>query len=191
MFKGLVLTFCTTIIGCPFQTTPGDVNKKQVYTQQEIIETMIPILKSEGKIFKKFKKIYAREAKDGEEIQTVTADGLETTNTAKAGDFIIKNQTDSGEMYIIGAEKFHARYDFLTDAEDGFFEYTAKGKVMGVEMNDDLLKRLNLSDVFYLIAPWGEEMVIKKDDFLVSPLDYSEVYRIAQKEFFETYKPDE
>jgi len=30
-------------------------------------------------------------------------------------------------------------------------------------------------------------MVVKKGDFLVSPLDYSEVYRIAKKEFFETY----
>ena len=32
-------------------------------------------------------------------------------------------------------------------------------------------------------------MIVKKDDFLVSPLDYSEIYRIANKEFFETYKP--
>ena len=43
-----------------------------------------------------------------------------------------------------------------------FLNIQQKGKVMGVEMNDDLLKRLNLSDVFYLIAPWGEEMVVKK-----------------------------
>ena len=34
-------------------------------------------------------------------------------------------------------------------------------------------------------------MIVKKGDFLVSPLDYSEVYRIANKEFFETYKQKE
>ena len=31
-------------------------------------------------------------------------------------------------------------------------------------------------------------MTVKKGDLLVSPLDYSEVYRIANKEFYETYK---
>ena len=31
-------------------------------------------------------------------------------------------------------------------------------------------------------------MIVKKDDYLVSPMEYNEVYRIANKEFFETYK---
>jgi len=162
-----------------------------VYTQKEIIETMVPILKSEGKIYKKFKKVYAKEVFTGEEIQTITSDGLETTNIAKSGDFIIKNQTDAEEMYIIGAEKFHARYDFLTEGEDGFSEYAAKGKVVAIVMNDNLLKQLEIGEECYFIAAWGEEMVVKKDDYLACPLDYSEVYRIAKKEFFETYKPDE
>ena len=38
------------------------------------------------------------------------------------------------------------------------------------------------------MANWGEKMVVRKNDYLVSPLDNSEVYRIARKEFFETYK---
>jgi hypothetical protein len=162
-----------------------------VYTQKEIIETMLPILQSEGKVFKKFRNVFAREAREGEEIQTITGDGLETTNTAKAGDFIIKNQTDAEEMYIIGAEKFHARYDFLKEGPDGFSVYSAKGKVLGIKVNEELLKQLNLPDEFYLIAPWGEKMIVKSSDYLVSPLDYSEVYRIARKEFFETYQLEE
>ena len=38
------------------------------------------------------------------------------------------------------------------------------------------------------MAPWGEKMIVKVGDYLVSPLNYSEVYRIAEKEFFETYR---
>ncbi len=191
MYKFLIPFLIITLIGCTSQTSQSNTNNRQVYTQKEIIETMVPILKSEGKVYKKFKKIYAREAQGVENIQTVTDDGLETTNTAKAGDFIVTNQTDAGEMYVIGARKFHDRYELLEDKGDGVSVYSAKGKVMGIEMNEDLLKQLNLSNEFYLVAPWDEEMVVKKDDYLVSPLDYSEVYRIARKEFFETYQLDE
>ena len=186
-----ILILFATLIGCNNSTPTDNSNKRQVYTQNEIIETMVPLLKSQGMHYKKFKKIYAKEALEGEEIQTITGDGLETTNKAEAGDFIVKNQTEASEMYIVPAKKFHDRYDFLEDAEDGFSVYAPKGKIVGVEMNETILEQLKLSDEFYLIAPWGEEMVVKKDDYLVSPLDYSEVYRIARKEFFETYKPDE
>ena len=41
---------------------------------------------------------------------------------------------------------------------------------------------------FYIITSWNEKMIVKKDDYLVSPMEYNEVYRIANKEFFETYK---
>lgn len=190
MVQRLVLILFTIVFGCTDTSSPDNTNSRQVYTQKAIIATMVPILKSEGMVYKKFKKVLARKAVEGETIQTVTNDGLETTNTAKAGDFIIKNQTEAGEMYIIGAEKFEARYDFLEDGTDGFSVYLPKGKVVAVEMNETLLKRLNLPAEFYLIAPWGEEMVVKKGDYLASPLDFSEVYRIAQKEFFETYQPD-
>lgn len=191
MFSRFALILCSILVGCSDSNPSADSNTKQVYTQKEIIETMVPILKSDGKVFKKFKKIYAREAAQGEEIQTVTGDGLETTNKANAGDFIVRNQTEAAEMYIVPAAKFHDRYEFLEEGIDGFSMYAPKGKIMASEMNEALLKRLELSDEFYLIAPWGEEMVVKKDDYLVSPLDFSEVYRIARKEFFETYQLDE
>ncbi|EGC37067.1 hypothetical protein DICPUDRAFT_150380 [Dictyostelium purpureum] len=42
---------------------------------------------------------------------------------------------------------------------------------------------------FYLIAQWGEKMVFKENDFLVVPINLTpNIYRIANKEFFETYK---
>ena len=180
------------LFSCNSDTSSNKHTKdKQVYTQHEIIQTMVPILKSQGMGFKKFKKILAREAQEGEQIQTITGDGLETSNTANAGDFIVKNQTDAGEMYIVPAKKFHDRYDFSEEGQGGFSVYASKGKIIGVEMNESLLKQLELANEFYLVAPWGEEMIVKKDDYLVCPLDFSEVYRIARKEFFETYKPDE
>lgn len=188
-----LLILLATLFACKNASPPINKHTKEklVYTQKEVIETMVPILKSEGKVYKKFKKIYARAAKEGEVIETITSDGLETTNTAKAGDFIIKSQTGAEEMYIIGAKKFNDRYDFLEEGADGFSIYSAKGKVVAIEMKDQLLKQLNIGQEYYFIAAWGEEMVLKKDDYLACPLDYSEVYRIARKEFFETYKPDE
>lgn len=191
MYNYFALILFLIFAGCNSSNPPDDTNSKQVYTQKEIIETMVPILKSDGKVYKKFKKIHARKAVEGEEIQTVTKDGLETTNTANEGDFIVRNQTEAAEMYIVPAKKFQDRYDFLEEGEDVFSVYASKGKIAGVEMNEALLQQLKLHDEFYLVAPWGEEMVVKKDDYLVSPLDYSEVYRIARKEFFETYQLDE
>lgn len=190
MFRNLNLLLFTILIGCADATAPDNANQRKVYTQKETVETMTPILKSEGKVYKKFKKVFARAAVEGEQIQTITSDGLETTNTAKAESFIIKNQTEAGEMYIIGAKKFHERYDFLEEGMDGFSVYAAKGKIVAVEMNDDLLKELNLPEEYYFVAPWGEEMVVKKGDFLGGPQDFSEVYRLARKEFFETYQPE-
>lgn len=191
MAQRLSLIFLSTLIGCMNPTSPDNSNNRKVYTQKEVLDIIVPILKSEGIVYKKFKKVYARAAVEGEEIQTVTSDGLETTNTAEADDFVIKSQTEAGEMYIISAKSFNDRYDFLEKADDGFSVYKAKGKVIAVEMTSDLLKQLNIGEEYYFIAAWGEEMVVKKDDYLASPLDYSEVYRIARKEFFETYQPDE
>ncbi len=154
------------------------------------MDLLIPELKSTGVLYKKTKEVLARKASSGEFVKTITSDGLETINTAKEGDFIIKNQTEAEEMYIIGHSKFNERYDLLREAEDHFSLYKAKGKVIALEMTSSLLSKFNLDSVFYFIAPWSEEMVTKKDDFLVCPQDYSEIYRIARKEFIETYQVD-
>ncbi len=190
MLPRLIPVLIVFFAACHHDPTTENKNNQPVYSQQELMQTLIPVIKSEGQVYKKIKKVYARQAEEGEKIQTITADGLETTNQAKAGDFIIKNQTEAGEMYIIGAAKFQERYDFLEQADDGFSVYTAKGKVMALEMNEAMLQKLDMPEEFHFVAPWGEKMVVKKGDYLASPLDFSEVYRIARKEFFETYQPD-
>lgn len=160
------------------------------FTQEEILEKMMPSLKTAVK-YEKYKEIYARKAVAGEEIETVTSDGLETKNTAQAGDYIVRNTTQAGEMYIVKKEKFEKRYRYI-DKPDGKWEiYKAIGVIKAVEVDEKLIKNIGTKDEFFFIAPWGEKMVVKKGDYLVSPLDYSEVYRIAKKEFFETYRLQE
>ncbi|MFT7603394.1 MAG: hypothetical protein ACI8VT_000961 [Saprospiraceae bacterium] len=165
--------------------------KEKIYTQQEIMETLIPVLKSEGLLYKKSKAVFARKAKPGERINSITSDGFETTNTAKEGGFVVKNQTTAQELYIVGGDKFKERYEFLEETEDGFAIYKAKGKVIAIQITKNFLKEMKFEKKFLFIAPWDEEVVVKKDDFLVCPPDYSEIYRIARKEFFETYCLDE
>ncbi len=157
------------------------------FTQDQILDTMKPHLEN-AKTYKKFKEVQAKKAKGGEIIYTITSDGIETKNTAKAGDYIVKNTTDAKETYILTPLKFDKRYEYLGSKDDNWNIYKAKGKIKAIKVDDSLLKQLKVGEVFYFSAPWGEKMIVKKDDFLVSPLDYSEVYRIAKKEFFETYK---
>ena len=159
-----------------------------INNQESFLKSMVPQFRESGRLYRKYKKIYARQTLKNEKIETVTSDGLETSNTAKEGDFVVKNQTDAQEMYIVGSEKFNEKYQFLGESEDGFSEYEPLGKVLGLELTTDLLKELGLDAEFEFMAPWGEKMVAKKGDYIVTPPDYSEVYRIARKEFFETYE---
>lgn len=162
-------------------------------TQEEIQQKIGPILKQEGKRYKKYKRIFARLAQDGEKIVTITSDGVETVNYANEGDFIIRNQTLAGERYILSAEKFTARYSSVENGitEEGFKEYIPTGKIIAIQMTTERMNTLGFQDKAYFIASWGQKMVVKANDFLVSPINSQEVYRIAQKEFFETYLEDD
>ena len=191
MTKPLALLSLLIISACADSSSSENQKESHVYSQKELVEIMKPVFESDGKVYKKVKKVFAKKATAGEAVQTITDDGLETTNTAKEGDFIIKNQTEAGERYIVPGEKFDKLYDFSEEGPEGYSVYSAKGKIIGVEVNDALIESLNLDEEFYFIAKWNEKMIVKKGDYLASPLDYSEVYRIARKEFFETYKPDE
>ncbi len=159
--------------------------------QDYFLSLVLPILKMKGQRYKKFKKILARKALKGEEIITITSDGIETFNRANTGDYIVKNQTEAGELYIVPKSKFEKRYEFLVDKENGFSEYNPSGQIFAIEVNKENLKLLEQPTQFKFIAPWGENMVVKENDFLAVPLDHSEVYRIARQEFFQTYQLDE
>ncbi|MEM9848905.1 MAG: hypothetical protein AAF847_13540 [Bacteroidota bacterium] len=160
---------------------------QRIMLQQELQDLLLPILEERGKRYQKNKNIFARKAREGEAIATITKDGLETQNTAKANSYVIRNRTEAQEEYIIDAQKFEQKYDFLQSAKDGWSEYLSKGKIQAIELTDNLLATLQLDDPFYFIAAWGERMIARKGDFMACPQGGREIYRIARKEFFETY----
>ncbi|WP_149277024.1 hypothetical protein [Pareuzebyella sediminis] len=186
----LLLTSCTGLEKNKEETQVEIPEQDKVPSQEMLLKKLIPYFRKYGKTYKKFRKVYARRAEEGEEIHTVTDDGLETLNRAKKGDFVVKNQTNAQEMYIVSDEKFNERYRILTESEDGFAEYQPIGKIIAVALTPKVLNELDLGPEFKFMAPWGETMVAKQGDYLVCPTDYSEIYRIAHNEFLETYELD-
>ena len=82
--------------------------------QNTAFEIFFPEIDCNGKIYRKYSLIKAFIAEGGEYIETWTADGLETTNYAKKGDFIVQNlQTEYLESYIIDNITFFERYGLL------------------------------------------------------------------------------
>ena len=82
--------------------------------QNIAFEIFFPEIDYNGKIYRKYSLIKAFIAEGGEYIETWTADGLETTNYAKKGDFIVQNlQTEYQESYIIDKDTFFERYDIF------------------------------------------------------------------------------
>lgn len=146
-----------------------------------------PLLEREGIRYQKNTNVFARPAKPGEVVHTHTADGLETSNRAEAADFLVRNQTASGEAYLLPGHKFSKKYAFLRAMDEEWSEYRALGEIIAVELTPERLETFKLPGEFQFIAPWDSPMVAKAGDFLASPFDYSELYRIARKEFFETY----
>ena len=149
---------------------------------EDAYNSFFPTIDEYGKIYKKYALIYARPANEKEYIETWTADGLETTNYAEKDDFIVKNlQTEYQEEYIIPRAMFYKRYVKLYDHDLGAV-YKPIGKVKAAIYQG--------SDTEF-VAKWGRLMILKTGDFIVSPFpDFQEVYRIARKEFFETYEED-
>lgn len=155
--------------------------------QADLIDQMATILEQEGRVFQKKKRVLARRAKATETIQTQTSDGLETKNTAYKGDYIVQNQTEAKEEYVLNAPSFRTKYRYIKRAYGVWSYYKSIGQILSIELSETVLKKLNLPNEFHFIAKWGEAMVAKEGDFLALPLDKSEIYRIARKEFFQTY----
>lgn len=129
-------------------------------------------------LYKKFGAVMARLAKVGEKIVTVIDGKVETQNTAKENDVIVKGL--KGEEYIIGHEKFKARYAVINPVTDTFTSYEPNGTCIAYEYEGE-------SIVF--TAPWNEDMILNKGDFLATTDEtVPEVYRIERSAFYQTYK---
>ncbi|MFZ1750897.1 MAG: hypothetical protein WAU01_11925 [Saprospiraceae bacterium] len=163
-------------------------SKKKATLSQSDKNTICALIKSKGGLYEKYQPIHARIATKKEKITTETSSGHETKNIAHPGDYIVKNQTKSEEIYVLTAEKFTKRYQFCHDKEDGWNEYIPTGEVYALELTEEIINDMNWPDKFYILASWGEKMYCAKGDFLASPLDESEFYRIDRKEFGESYR---
>ena len=108
------------------------------------------------------------------EVFTFTADGLETRNTAQVGDMIMSGVT--GEQYVVPRDKFVRMYDLY----NGTTVIPNQTPRTVAEVSTNLLQYPT-----EFTASWGELMVLKPGDFLVR--DGDNVYRIARKEFLESY----
>lgn len=158
--------------------------------QAQMKALFLPLLEREGKMFQKVRPVWARPAQKGERIETHTADGLETVNTAQEGDVVVRNTTQAGEMYLMSSDKFAARYEAIEgeNVPEGFSAYQPIGRITAIELTPELLATLGLPAAFTFTASWGSEMSAKQGDYLACPEDGSSVYRIARQEFFETYR---
>ncbi len=153
-----------------------------------MLQMLQPLMNSSGRAYRKCRNILAKRAAGSEKIATITADGLETVNTTKEGDYIIQNQTKAGEQYVLKAEKFERKYELIgPSAQTGWQEYRPTGKIIALELDRQTLQTLGWTDKIEFTARWGETMIAKAGDFLAMPSEGAEIYRIARKEFFETY----
>ena len=156
-------------------------------TQQEMLANFLPILEKSGKRYKKKSMVRAKKAVPGLVVVTKTSDGEETKNTAEAGDWLVENQTSTNELYLVKSETFKKKYTLVQALEKGWGCYQPKGEILGIVVENDHLKSFNVSSVMEFQAPWRDTMIVKTGDMLVVPLDKDEIYRIAKKEFGETY----
>ncbi len=158
-------------------------------SQAELMERVLPLIKSANLRFEKHQLVHARPAIPGETIVSIPADGHETTNTAKADEVVVRNLTGAQEEYIVSGPTFAHRYSEIEPVDGEWALYTPRGEVMAIEVTRELADQLGVGEEFCIIAAWGSEQRARVGDKLVATLpDLSEVYRIAREEFNETYR---
>jgi len=138
---------------------------------------------AEGKValYNKFGTVQARLAQEGEVVNTVINGVQETTNTASAGDVVIKNiGSASQEEYIIDGGKFAKRYTTKGDLGENFIDAEPVGSTYAFTYQ---------GEGFTFTAPWGEDMVVENGDAICAPSkdDLNDVYRIEAGAFVATY----
>ena len=159
--------------------------------QAETMELFMQVIQNTGSIFDNKTEIFARHAVVGEVIIPTTSDGVETKQTAIEGDMVVQNHTEAKERYIISGKKFAARYVLIGDALElgpRWNLYKAVGRIRGITYWGE---EWGMASEIHFVASWGEEMVLKDGDMIATPLpQMDEIYRIAAKEFGETYEKE-
>lgn len=160
-----------------------------IVTRQLLNSVLMPVIRSSGSHFKKISAVHVRPAISGERVITVTSSGKETENTAKEGDFLVKNLTIAEEQYIVSGETLSKRYRFHRQLDEEWAEYIPKGEILALLVDSNIMNLLGQSGSFHIEAPWGDSQPVRLGDYLAAPLPkLDEIYRIDMKEFLATYK---
>lgn len=167
----------------------------QSLKQDVLLTKFVDIMEKHGTVYQKTKGVFATMANGGELVVSVTKDGVETSNVAATGDYIVTNDTTTLEKYIIPEVKFNDRY---VHEKDNYFVPNQKARIIALQVTQENIYRFNLEGLeelvihpsvpLYIEAPWNESQALRLNDYLVCPLSKNEVYRIARAEFDETYK---
>lgn len=158
--------------------------------QAHLLKSLSVLLLETGRDYRKFRTVKARPVTEGEKIVSTVESGRETVNTAGAGDYVVENQTGAKEQYIVSREKFKQRYSKDRKLDDEWSLYKPLGQVKGIEVDRSILNIFQQEGSFYITASWGEAQKVDEGDMLVTALPLTEkpeIYRIARKEFSETY----
>ena len=157
--------------------------------QHELLKIVLPLIRAEHDIYRKSSHVLARPAKSGELVHTVTGDGKETSQHAREDQVVVKNMTVAKEEYVVDKDEFEERYTLSETIDEHWKLYTAMGEIKAIEVTPELQENLGVGDEFHICAAWKEKQKVKKGDYLVAPYPkFNEVYRIAAREFRETYK---
>ncbi|WP_297334976.1 hypothetical protein [Algoriphagus sp.] len=157
-------------------------------TQANMLEFFLPKVEKEGKRFKKNALIKAKLAPQGMEVVTETSDGIQTKNVAEEGDYIVENQTSTREIYLVRKKAFERKYEITQSLSQGWATYQLREFIWAIQISAQDIHHFGADGVLDFMAPWGELITAKPEDFLVLPPEKNEIYRIAHKEFKETYQ---
>jgi len=151
---------------------PGTNEMLANYTYKPVCKKPTPYSFFDGTEISKMPAFSYAVVKTQQKINTVTSDGLETTNVADPGDIIMSGP--SNEQYVVKPAKF-AKLFTGTIGKDVIPEQSPRMVAKYVEPIPATFK-----------ATWGEEMVVKPGDYVVKE-GTEGFYRIAKKEFEQTY----
>jgi hypothetical protein len=160
-----------------------------IYSQHEIINHFFDLLQKEGKRYAKKSLIIAKKAIPGTRVITKTSDGQRIETTAKDGDWLVENQTATNEHYLVSESTFKKKYQLRQALGEGWGSFQSLIQVYALKVQEKDLAHFGSDTQLEFKAPREKTVLIHPGDYLVIPIDQSEAYRIASKEFEETYVP--
>lgn len=159
-----------------------------MYSQQEIIAHFFVLLKENGQRYTKKSLIRAKKASPGTLVVTRTSDGQAFENTAVPGDWLIENQTAVAEHYLLKETIFSKKYSIHQALGEGWGAYRALGQVYAKQLTPQEIKDFTGAQKIDFEGPQNKTVNLQLGDYMVIPTDKSEVYRITEKEFLQTYE---